>query len=577
MTARDCPDSTSAPVLFSLFPPASMSASHCFPSLLVPLLLLLGLVVAGQVRFSHGQQPSQHYMAAHNRLSALREHAVAQHSLHKPLSPSSTSSARPLSSQPANRLEERLHSSAAALSALHAPSACAVASGWQLPLNISKRDGVYNFALSPACQLLYVTVSDSNVPDPDTYIGSIDLASGVEQWRVPFPYNSLDTFFLAPFFQLNAAGTMLYAQHIVSTHTDLCVGMWGLAVQKSVGKMVWNVSRCLRNALMVPGGLLFPGAASDGDDIVLLLSSSFVCSDDGLCNQFLPWTSIKASTGEVLYESEVTLSPLSLFTSLQMDGRYFSVQAVNITANVSDWSKVTAVFSMSDTGVFALQSSRVSERSSGAYDRTVYTLAAVTSSDTMMQAFLDQANGTIRDWLGWTVPEQQQRWQRSDDDILMCRWPTGYSCSHWLWLQPHPLNSSWAVATALGTQSGNDAWVIVAIYDTHTGDRIATSAPLGPQQLGLGNVSPRLARFVHSDSSHNSGLRLVQTVQEGVYVLDVVSLALQLSGQAGTGEVNPLVLSIEGGEASVLGGGVSFLQGWIMTLSNASSSATAIE
>ena len=391
---------------------------------------------------------------------------------------------------------------------------------------------------------------DSDTPDPDTYIGSIDLASGIEQWRVPFPYNVIDLVRIPPFFQLNAAGTMLFAQHLLVTDTELRVEMWGLAVQKSAGTVVWKVSHCFNDAasaaamdLSLPGGLLFPGAASDGDDIVLLLSGSLLMLANGSLTDVLPWTSIKASTGEVLYESVVHLVPMPCLSSLQLNGRFFSVQGINVTADVSDWSSITAVFSMSDAGVFALQSSRM-------YD-IEHLLQAVTTGDTLMQAFL-YANHTVSSWVGWSVPEQQQRWQRSDDALLMWQypWPTSFTITVWLQVEAHPLNSSWVVASTLGAdQADGNTWPLIAIYDTRTGDRIATSAILPPQQSDdEGDVYIRPARLLHTDR----GARLVQTLQGAVYVLDVNTLQLLYSGTTAEMDVVPLILRMEGAVVSRL-------------------------
>ena len=392
--------------------------------------------------------------------------------------------------------------------------------------------------------------------------------SGVEQWRLLFPYNSDDLFSLPPFFQLNAAGSMLFAQHLLGTDTVDCVEMWGVAIGKSAAKVAWKVSRCFPPIgadleLTFPGGLLFPGALREGDDvddIVLLLPGSFALGKNGNVSDILPWTSIAASTGRVLHEEVLPLAPLSLFSSLQSGGCYFSVQGLNISGN---WSAVIAVLSMSTGGVFGLQSSRT-------YDGR-YTLSAVTTSDTLMQGFVDSSNGSVSSWVGWTVPEQRQRWRRSDDAILMGQWPTQDANAVWLYIADHPLNSSWSVATTLGAEGGGIVWAIVAIFESHTGDRIATSQQLGPQAADdEGDVYPRPARLIHTDQ----GPRLLQTLQEGVYVLDVNTLALQYAGKAAKNDMNPYVLWMEGSAASRLRVGHDSFGGSTMTLNATSAVQT---
>ena len=525
--------------------------------------LSLSELPATSARLVHRSTPQQpQLLPLLQRLTELHTPASPL-SIRSASSPSSPSPTSP-TSFPASAVSERLPPSFSSLSPLLAPLNCSVAADWQLPLNLTNGGVIYNLVLTPACQVLYVTVWESNTPDADTYIASVDLATGVEQWRLPLPYNGVDFIgLIPPFFQLNAAGSMLFAQHVLETLNNSCVEMWGIAIQKTAGKVMWRVSQCFPQtatdiALTFPGGLLFPDALSDGaavDDVVLLLPGSFVVFANGSCGDFLPWTSIRASTGEVLHAEAVPIAPFAIYSSLQSDGHYFSVQGLNVTTNITAWNDVTSVFSMSNTGVFALQSSRT-------YDPR-YTLMAVTASDTMMQGFLSPSDDSVSSWVGWSVPEQKQRWQRSDDAILMWRWPTEDADTVWQWIGAHPLNSSWSVATTIGAAGGGDVWVIVAIFDTHTGDRIATSAVLGPQAADdSGYVYPKPARLINTDQ----GPRLLQTLQEGAYVLDVHSLTSLYSGKAVKNDMNPYVLWMEGPVASLLRFRYDYFTGGTMTL-----------
>ena len=116
-------------------------------------------------------------------------------------------------------------------------------------------------------------------------------------------------------------------------------------------------------------------------------------------------------------------------------------------------------------------------------------------------------------------------------------------------MEDHPLNSSWSLATSLGAEPSGGVWAVLAIYDTHTGDRIATSDTLGPQEADQEeDVYPRRARLINTDN----GARLIQTLQQGVYVLDVNTLHTLCNGLAGDSEndINPYTMWLEGALAS---------------------------
>ena len=279
-----------------------------------------------------------------------------------------------------------------------------MASDWLHYLNnTSCSDDVeFAFALHTAnCQLVYVTACGGDEPDSDTYIASIDLPTGEERWRLSFPYNSVDTFDFSPFIQLNAAGTTLSAQRLLASSTDSCVELWGVAINQTAGQLMWNVSQCFPRSCE-RRWRRYSAAA------LWLIHISDNATEHS--SYFLPWTSIKASTGAVLHEVVVSIAPFSLLSSIQSGGHIFSVQGLTITANVSDWDTITAVFCMSDEGVFELQSSRTIDWNAA--------LLATTAGDTLMQGHVD-GQRHVSDWVGLTVPEQNQRWQCSDDAILM--------------------------------------------------------------------------------------------------------------------------------------------------------------
>ena len=417
---------------------------------------------------------------------------------------------------------------------------------------------MYNTALTPACQLLYVTASDANEPDATTYVAAVDVRMGVEEWRLPFPYNQVDTIGFAPFFQLDAAGTTLYAQRLLATNTALCFEMWAInttaptthaataSAATPAPRVLWKVSQCADPAdangtWAFPGGLLFPRAAPDDGDLLLLVAGSFVLQANGSIDGFVPWVSIAASSGKVLAAERVAMYPVSLLSSVQRGGGgggyYFSLQGLNMSGNLSDGT-TTAVFSMGSGGAFALQSSRT-------YD-TAHQLPAVTAGDTLMQGLLTH-DGGVESWVGWTVPAQTKRWQRSDDPLLQWEWPVEGATTVWQRLIPHPLNSSLVLATTLGSEPGGGVWAIVAVYDPHTGDRIATSDILGPQYADdEGDVYPAVARIVHTAQ----GIRLLQTLQEGVYVLDMLSLKSLYAGKAVKNDMNVQVTWMDGAVAS---------------------------
>ena len=519
------------------------------------LLLVLSchmtpLVSSQPLLHRYDPNPNHNHNHNHMPLNSLAIDSASRLALHRSLlapisvlpgpapSSSRSSSSSPFFSPP----------SSSSLSSLLASSNCSVSASWQLAFNSCEPVAV---TLTPDCQLLYVTLCD--YLEPNSYIASIDLPTGAPLWRVPFPYNSMDTWGDAPFFQLNSAGSLLLAEHLLVSDPQLCVEMWGVAVARPAGKVVWKVSQCIPPQLYndteiaTPFGLLFPGAASDGDDIVLSLPSTFAVLDlgnDTVGGYFLPWSSIKASTGAVLHEQVVNISAFGFVSSVQSDGRYFSVQGEYVSGNTTEPIDVTAVFSMSDKGVFAQQSMRAWD-----FDTTI-ACTSVTASDTLMQGFVD-SSGSASGWVGWTVPEQKQRWQRSDDALLMWQWPSDDAYSAWLWIDAHSLNSSWSIATALGANPAGPVWVIVTIYEPHTGNRIATSAILGPQEADdSGDVDPRPARIIATDA----GPRLVQVLQQGVYVLDAVSLELLYSGEAAMGEddVDPYIVWMEGAAAARL-------------------------